>query len=1834
MNNDVPTEKRVLNREHRVLARAIARTGGHCPQRAWSVLLLAIFVFAGAWRTNAALTLTPATGGAAISADTAGGIYTSLTGPKLAESRRGQIGTGSIILNAPSGFMFNTGNPVTVTTTGIVLSNTTATVTATTITIGVKTKSTKKATMTWAGIQVRPATGTPLATGNLTNSGSSAGPAKPGNWGTLKEVAGAVATLAFGTQPSSVSYDFPITPAVTVKIFDQYGNIVSNSTTSVTMAIGNNPSGGTLSGTLTVNAVNGTATFSTLSINKPGNGYTLTATATGLTGITSSSFDINLYRYVVASGSWTNTASWSGTSGGAPGASVPTNGVSVFMGEAANAYTVTIPSGYGAACGSLTMGNLAGNNASALNFSNASSSLTVNGNVSMNRPASGATTTIGLGAGSLTVNGNLGLANHTNSNTANNLLNTITISTGTLTVGGNLIFSAEQALQSQIVFSGAGTLNLAGAFTLSNSLGTLTPGTGTVNFNGSTAGQTIPIGVSAVTYSNLTINNTSPSGATPGAAITGTQVTGNLSVQSGTFNNGGFAITLASAKNFSVATDATFNLNGTSTMVTVSGGGTKNFAATSTVDYAGTSQTVTAEAYGNLTLSGSGTKTMPASTISIAGNFTLADGSSVNATAGAAINTLGDFTLGANTTFNAGTFTHSVGGDWINNGATFNPGTGVIVLNGTNGFQNLWGTSDNTTFTNLIVNNSAGVTLGADATVNGTLTLSNGILTTASDQVNVLNTANTAITGAGSSSYVNGTLQKTFATGSNQAFTFPIGGPDKYRPVALTNLTVTTAGTLAAVGTAGAHPNIATSGINPNRNVNWSWTLNDDGILVVGNYNPTFNFVAGDVDSGADPTQFVVRRFDGTNWSATATGVRTSTSTAATGLSVIGDDGSDFAVGDPQASQMIVTLPGQSFTSGSGNSGTAVAQTAGNAFNLTLSAVDIFNFIDTSYTGTQTISYNGPANAPNGAVPVYTTSVTFPNGQATGVATSLPKAQTTTITATDGVLTGVTSSNLTVGVAATRLVYTTVPVTGTAGTAFTVTIQTQDANGNPASPTSATTITLSKASGGGTLSGTLTGTISTSGNSVTISTPVYSKADTLTLTATATAGMTSLTPVTSGNIVFSAGAATKLAYASVPATATVGVPFSVTVQSQDANGNPANLASTTTITLSRATGTGTLSGTLAGSIASGTSSVTISTPIYSKAETMTLTATASGGVSLTSVTSGGIVFSANTPTKLVYTTVPGSGTAGTPFSVTVQSQDVNGNPANLTSTTTITLSKASGGGTLSGTLTGTIASGTNRVTISTPVYSKADTLTLTATATAGATSLTPVTSAGIPFLAATASKLVFITQPGGATVGSIFGIQPVVITQDAYGNNSVSGLASSVTVTLTVTSGSGPLKGTTNLDIGTAAGNGSVAFSNLQIDSAGSKQLTASAGGLTNAVSSIFSVAPASQTITFAALANKTFGDPPFALIGSASSGLPVNFSIISGPAIIVGTNLTITGAGTVTVSASQPGNANYLAASPVNQTFTVAKAASTLAVSTSANPSPTGSNVTFTATVSSGAGTPTGVVQFLADGTALGSPTALSGGIASLTTSSLTHGTHTIVAQYAGDGNFIGSTNSLNPDQVINSAPVAAPDQLQRYAVSGVKVRIATLLANDSDPDGDALTFVSVSPVSAAGGTVLVQGSWIDYEPPAGFTNADSYSYVMADSGGLLATGIVSIAILVVSAPSQNIGGIEALGNGSTLIHFNGNSRAQLFGSIHGKSSDHRPGNRWGRPRRMQLENLISPTRRPSIHHRAFTAPPIPDHENQKSSTPGILTNETAATQKRIENAPLRATTNPLRTP
>src|SRR5205814_1500597 len=97
--------------------------------------------------------------------------------------------------------------------------------------------------------------------------------------------------VAFTTQPQTTQAGQTM-PAVRVSALDDAGNVVTGFTGSITVALGANPGGGTLSGTTSVTAVNGVATFSTLSINNPGTGYTLVASASGLTGTTSTSFNI------------------------------------------------------------------------------------------------------------------------------------------------------------------------------------------------------------------------------------------------------------------------------------------------------------------------------------------------------------------------------------------------------------------------------------------------------------------------------------------------------------------------------------------------------------------------------------------------------------------------------------------------------------------------------------------------------------------------------------------------------------------------------------------------------------------------------------------------------------------------------------------------------------------------------------------------------------------------------------------------------------------------------------------------------------------------------------------------------------------------------------------------------------------------------------------------------------------------------------------------------------------------------------------------------------------------------------------------------------------------------------------------------------------------------------------------------------------------------------------------------------------------------------------------------------------------------------------------------
>jgi len=96
--------------------------------------------------------------------------------------------------------------------------------------------------------------------------------------------------------------------------------------------------------------------------------------------------------------------------------------------------------------------------------------------------------------------------------------------------------------------------------------------------------------------------------------------------------------------------------------------------------------------------------------------------------------------------------------------------------------------------------------------------------------------------------------------------------------------------------------------------------------------------------------------------------------------------------------------------------------------------------------------------------------------------------------------------------------------------------------------------------------------------------------------------------------------------------------------------------------------------------------------------------------------------------------------------------------------------------------------------------------------------------------------------------------------------------------------------------------------------------------GTINGVQHAYLLTPSlvSQTVTFDPIANKTYGNAPFTISATASSNLPVTFSVVSGPATVNGNTVTITGAGSVTLRATQAGDGAYDSAS-ADQTFTVA---------------------------------------------------------------------------------------------------------------------------------------------------------------------------------------------------------------------------------------------------------------------------------------------------------------------
>jgi len=578
-----------------------------------------------------------------------------------------------------------------------------------------------------------------------------------------------------------------------------------------------------------------------------------------------------------SSGAWTANI-W----GGACPAGGPTADDDVTINADHN---ITFPVGAGAyAARSLTF-SAAGGAANLTHAANQSLTVGVGGVTITGSNNSNSTKAWNINVGSATVNGPVTLQQGSN----NSRIARINLTTGpspaaTLTINGDLAMTSSNAARTQINMAGGsanGQINLSGAFTVTTT-GTLAMGTGAAifNYNG-TAAQTVRVGISSIVYRNLHINN--PVGATLSAAVSATNVTGNLLVQSGIFNNGGFAVVGGAGDTFDVANGARFNLTGTSAMA--SGFATRTFGPTSTVSFEGANQAVASGlTYGHVNIAGTGTKTPAAGTVAAAGNLTVNAGTTFNVnTSDPVINVSGNVSIagtytGGSNAANPLTIGGSLGltGTYTGNGApvnlagnftssgSFTSGTGVFTLNG-GGLQVINGTTS-PTFTNLAVN-SAGVTLtGVDATVSNVLTLTSGVVTTGGNILAVAgNCPGSVVRTAG---HVAGFLRLRIPEGSSTCV-FPVGDTAGYRPVTIAFTTVTNTGTrditASVTQAAGEHPNIASSTIEPLLNVNRYWTLANNTTTFTSAI-ATFQYLGGDADAGSDQTSFIAGRYAAGTW--------------------------------------------------------------------------------------------------------------------------------------------------------------------------------------------------------------------------------------------------------------------------------------------------------------------------------------------------------------------------------------------------------------------------------------------------------------------------------------------------------------------------------------------------------------------------------------------------------------------------------------------------------------------------------------------------------------------------------------------------------------------------------------------------------------------------------------------------------------------------------------------------------------------------------------------------------------------------------------------------------
>ena len=723
-----------------------------------------------------------------------------------------------------------------------------------------------------------------------------------------------------------------------------------------------------------------------------------------------------------------------------------------------------------------------------------------------------------------------------------------------------------------------------------------------------------------------------------------------------------------------------------------------------------------------------------------------------------------------------------------------------------------------------------------------------------------------------------------------------------------------------------------------------------------------------------------------------------------------------------------------------------VTVTAGAATQLTTSSAPSM-VVSGGNLGTLTTTVqDANGNTVTGSTATVTETITGPNGYShvvTGTAVNgvaninlsalnLTTAGSYTVITSSNGLTGTTSSVTVTAGAASQLATSALPASViSGGNLGTLTATVQDANSNTvANSTAAVTSTITGPNG---YSHTVTGTAVNGVASLNLSSLNLTAAGSYTVT-TSSNGLTG----TTSSVTVTPGTASQLNTSSItPSVGSGGSLGTITATVKDANGN--------TVTGSTATVTATITGPngysqiVTGTAVNGVASLNLSSLNLTAAGTYTVTTSSNGLTASTST----VTVTAGAASQLTTSAIPASLTSGGNLgTATAAVKDANGNI--VTGSTAAVTATITGPNGYSQMVTGTAVNGVASLNLSSLNLTAAGTYIVT-TSSNGLTASTSAVSVS----AGPAAQVSVSALPGNVTSGQSLGTVTATI-KDANGNV-VTNSSAQITATLT-----GP-NGFSETVTGTAV-NGiiSLNLSSLNPTAAGSYTLSVSGAGLAPATST-FTVSFLAQTITLPNLPNVTYGVGATALPAATSAGLPITYKV-TGPAVVNGTSLIVTGAGTVTVTATQAGDASHSAVT-VTKSFAVAQAASSVALSSSSKVLASGASVTLTAQVASTAGTPTGTVTFMNGATVLGTAALSTTGSATLTLSTLPTGALNLTASYSGDPNHTASLSSLDAVAVQDFEISAAAGSSSVPVVPGAATNFALALTPGSTGFSSAIT-------------------------------------------------------------------------------------------------------------------------------------------------------------------------------